>query len=129
MEHASITAPPPSTADAPPLTPGEVIVVDALQDEVMASSSVDGRPPTHTQRNGVWLWGAAAMTMLVCAALAIAITMGARPSIIAGVAIFSALAIIMGGWPILIAGKSRGREEADARIVAMAKLHPSDHRI
>lgn len=111
------------------LTPRESAGVDARQDELMESTSVDGRPPSHRQRMTGWRWMAIGLPVLALSAAAWAMIRGASVGAIMGFGIGALLIVLLGGWPVWVAGLYRGKEETAARREAVAELHREDgHR-
>ena len=88
----------------------------------MGSESAEGRPPTHRQRMLGWRWLAIVIPMILIGAGVIALMRGARAVGIVQFGVAFALLLLLGGLPRWAASLSRGKEEADARRVAMAEL-------
>ncbi len=100
-------------------TSSDKVAVDARQDELMASESPEGRPPTHRQRMLGWRWFAIMIPIILVGAGVIALMRGARVMGIVQFGVVFALLLLIGGLPRWAASLSRGKEEAAARRAAV----------
>lgn len=98
--------------------------LDRRQDDLMASESTDGRPPTHGQRRTGWRLIAIVLPLLVIGAASWALIRGAGPGTVAGFGLVFLVLLLIGGWPVWIAGFRRGGEESDAKAQAATQLQP-----
>ncbi len=108
------------------LSPSEERAVDVAQDNDMASSSVDGRPPTHRQRAVGWLALLVVVPLVIAGAIAWALAADISPLVIVGASGVFAVTLMVAGLPVWLAGLSRGKEEAIARRKVLKRMHP-DH--
>lgn len=97
-------------------------VVDDRQDQLMASESADGRPPSHRQRVIEWRWVVIGLPVLIIAAITWAAIAGVSLGAVAGFGALFLLLLLLGCWPVLGAGLLRGKEQAVARDEALAEL-------
>lgn len=95
----------------------------ALQDDLMASESVDGRPPTHRQRTIGWALVILGIPALAIFAAAWAMNRGMTLQVGIGFGIVFLFMLVLGGFPVLAAGLSRRKEQAVAHQEAVAKEH------
>lgn len=96
--------------------------VDDRQDELMASESAEGRPPTHQQRSFGWRWFLILIPIIVVGSGVIALMRGLSLVGIAQFGVLFVLLLVLGGLPRWGASLSRGKEEAAARKEAVAEL-------
>lgn len=112
----------------PALTEREATEVDARQDELMASESADGRPPSHQQRTTGWRWVAFGFPVVLIGAVTWALVRDVSVAAVFGFGTLFFLLLLLAGWPVWSASRLRGQEEAVARKEAIDELHPADER-
>lgn len=88
---------------------------DARQDNLMASTSVDGRPPTHKQRSLGWKLIIVGFVLLAVGIATWALVRGASSGTVLGFGAAFVILLLIGGWPVLAAGLFRGSEESSAK--------------
>lgn len=112
-----------------PMAPGDVRLVDDLQDELMARGSPEGRPPSHDFRIAEWRWLALGLAVVLGILIAYAVVQSVA---IGWVVMFGLLMLCLLGIgiaPVLFAGLLRGSEENEARKTASAVVkHDADLR-
>lgn len=92
-----------------------------LQDDLMASESVDGRPPTHRQQSIGWTLVIIGIPALAIFVAARAMNRGMTLQVGIGFGIVFLFMLVLGGFPVLAAGLSRRKEQAIAHKEAVAK--------
>lgn len=110
---------------AVPMNPADIHRVDDLQDELMATGSPEGRPPSHELRMAEWRWLALGIAVLLAGGLVWAVTQGVDAwwIVLSGLLLICLLGI--GAAPVLYAGMLRGGEERNARKTASAVVKGS----
>ncbi len=117
----------PSTdsAAAPPEPSTPTPVLDARQVEVMAETSVDGRPPDRESRRSGWRWFLL-VAPLVLIALVAGVAWGVGPKAFNGRNVLMAIGVIAlmaaAAAPVWGAGLLRGQEERAARKIARRQV-------
>lgn len=102
---------------ATPPPPVREETTDEAQDEVMAATSEDGRPPSHGLRRREWGWFA-----VVASLAAVSLGAWALVSRMEWSTMWAALALGVGflvlASPVIIAGRMRAREQRAAHETA-----------
>ncbi len=110
---------------AVPMDPADLQRVDLLQDELMATGSPEGRPPSHALRMAEWRWFALGISVLLAGGLIWAISQGMDVWWIVLSALLMLGLLGIGIAPVLYAGLLRGGEERNARQTAAAVVKGS----
>jgi len=108
-----------------PMSPNEIHEVDDLQDDLMASTSPEGRPPHHDLRLAEWRWLLLAIGVVLAGAFMWAIASGIAAWWIGIGSLLLICLLGIGISPVLYAGLLRGGEERDARKTAAAVVKHS----
>ncbi|HYD01680.1 MAG TPA: hypothetical protein VEB22_10680 [Phycisphaerales bacterium] len=108
-----------------PMNPSDIQRVDDLQDELMAHTSPEGRPPRHDLRIAEWRWLALGVSFVLLCMLIYALVSGIAPIWIGIYGLLAACLLGIGIGPVLYAGLLRGREEREARQTATAVVKDS----
>jgi len=113
---------PPEANQVPP---GESPAVDALQTEIMAAESVDGRPMARTSRTLAWRLVIVGIAVAGAVGFTWAVIRGVDAMVIIGFTLAFIALLGIGGWPVWTAGMLRGKEEAVALDVAIDEVQPT----
>lgn len=112
-----------------PMEPGDMQLVDDLQDELMARGSPEGRPPHHSLRVAEWRWLALGIGVVLSLFTIYAVTQSVAFGWVVMFALLTLCLLGIGIAPVLFAGLLRGGEEKDARKAAAAVVkHDADLR-
>jgi hypothetical protein len=112
-EGGARLVPVPATLIAPAVVM-DSLVVHARQDEVMAVTSTDGRPPTHRRRVFEWrMFALGAGLIIVGCSIWVAVRGVSFFAVVAGLTM--GVLLLVGASPVLGAGMLRGKEERAAR--------------
>ncbi len=134
---ADLSSPPRSTSASTPLAPVRVqdtsvaertsAAQDKCQEEVMAITSTDGRPPPTRQRKLEWRWFGVGALVVIAGIICWIVFNGISLAVVI-TAIVLAVLLLASASPVLAAGLLRGKEQRTARRIVRGERRGGGHR-